>query len=171
MKFGLFHLKFKRPGQKHVLSDETIDLMQNATVAVEDGGRYGLGWWVKEDLYGYRGALAQGGTNDASASLQLIPSEGIVVVALANTGTTCRGDVSTKFSQSCCVVCERRANDSKAQQQRPKALPSSSMVEMDRIDQTHRGDIPLRFSISETGEVMAPVGFCFSDAAQEHSFR
>lgn len=160
MKFGMFHLKFHPPRQKHVLSDETIDLMQNATVEVEDGGRYGLGWWIKEDFYGYRSVLGQGGTNDGSASLQLIPSEGIVVVALANTGTTLPGDfIHEVLSILLPSYRERRAKDSGKNQQSPKASPSSSMVgNWTGSIKTYRGDIPLKFSISATGEVQAQLG-------------
>ena len=160
MKFGLFHLKFPQPGQKRVLSDETVDLMQNETVAVEDGGQYGLGWWVK-DTYGYRGALAQGGTNDASASLQLIPSEGIVVVALANQGTTLPGDfIHEVLSILLPSYRERRAKDSsKDRQQSPKSTPTPSIIgDWKGVIKTYRGDIPLRFSISESGEVQAQLG-------------
>src|SRR4030095_6792645 len=129
IKFGMFHLKLHRPGQKPVLSDKTIDLMQNSTVVIEGSARYGLGWWIKEDRYGYRGALGQGGTNDASASLQLIPSEGIVVVALANTGTTLPGDfIHEVLSILLPPYRERRAKDSGKKQQNEKASPSPSMV-------------------------------------------
>ena len=160
IKFGMFHLKFHRPGRKHVLSDETVDLMQNSTVVIENSARYGLGWWINEDFYGYRSALGQGGTNDASASLQLIPSEGIVVVALSNTGTTLPGDfIHEVLSILLPSYRERRAKDSGKSQQRPKDPPFSSMVGswMGMI-RTYRGDIPLRFSISAKGEVQAQLG-------------
>jgi CubicO group peptidase (beta-lactamase class C family) len=83
--FGMFHLKAHLPNQKAILSDASIDAMQNSTVDTGDG-RYGLGWWVNEDFFGYRGILGQGGTDDSQAWLQLIPSEGIVVAVLSNIG-------------------------------------------------------------------------------------
>lgn len=160
MKFGIFHLKLNPTRQKHILSDETIDQMQNATVLVEDSRRYGLGWWINEDIYGYRGALAQGGTNDASASLQLIPSEGIVVVALANTGTTLPGDfIHEVLSSLLPLYRERRAKDlAKTKQQSPKPTPSPAMIgNWKGLIKTYNGDIPLGFSISESGEVKAQL--------------
>lgn len=161
LRFGLFHLKSHPPHQKQVLSDKAIDQMQNATVAVGDGGRYGIGWWIKEDLYGYRGALAQGGTNDGSASLQLIPSEGIVVVALANTGTTLPGDfIHEVLSILLPNYRERRAKDlARATQQSPKPIPAPAMVgNWSGVIKTFNGDVPLNFSISESGEVKAQLG-------------
>ena len=161
LKFGIFHLKSHRPRQKRVLADKTIDEMQNATVAVGDGGRYGIGWWIKEDLYGYRGALAQGGTNDGSASLQLIPSEGIVVVALANTGTTLPGDfIHEVLSILLPTYRERRAKDLlRTAQQSPKPTPAPAMVgNWSGLIRTFNGDVPLSLYISESGDVKAHLG-------------
>lgn len=161
LNFGMFHLKSHRPRQKLVLSDKTIDEMLNATVAVGDGGRYGIGWWIKEDLYGYRGALAQGGTNDASASLQLIPSEGVVVVALANTGTTLPGDfIHEVLSILLPTYRDRRAKElPRAEQQSPKPTPAPAMTgNWSGSIKTFNGDVPLSFSISESGEVKAQLG-------------
>jgi hypothetical protein len=159
----MFHLKFHRPRQNRVLADRTIDEMQNATVAVGDGGRYGIGWWVKGDLYGYRGALAQGGTNDASASLQLIPSEGIVVVALANTGTTLPGDfIHEVLSILLPNYRERRAKDllrTAQQSPSPKPTPPPAMVgNWSGLIRTFKGDVPLSLYISESGDVKAHLG-------------
>ena len=84
--FGLFHLKAHLTKQKAILSDSSIETMQNSTVNADENGRYGLGWWVTENLRGFRSLRGQGGTDDAWAALQLIPSEGIAVVILANTG-------------------------------------------------------------------------------------
>jgi len=37
-----------------------IDSMQNATVPTDaPSSRYGLGWWIEENRFGYRSALAQ----------------------------------------------------------------------------------------------------------------
>ncbi|HEX6728573.1 MAG TPA: serine hydrolase domain-containing protein, partial [Pyrinomonadaceae bacterium] len=72
--FGLFHLKAHLPNQKAILSDKSIETMQNSTVNTGGSSRYGLGWWIDEDLNGYRSLLGQGGTDDAMAFLWLIPS-------------------------------------------------------------------------------------------------
>ena len=76
---------FARP-RKAILSDKSIEMMQNSTVSTGGRSRYGLGWWVDEQQHGYRSLLGQGGTDDGMAFLQLIPSEEIVVVVLTNTG-------------------------------------------------------------------------------------
>src|SRR5439155_22469304 len=83
LRFGMFHLKTRLPDQKAILSDASIDAMQNETVEA-GGSRYGLSWWVEENRFGFRSVLGQGGTFAAQAWLRLIPSEGIAVVLLAN---------------------------------------------------------------------------------------
>jgi hypothetical protein len=83
----MLHLKNHLRGQRQILSNHSIEEMQKALVSTGDGEQYGLGWWIQEHLNGYRGVLAQGGTSDATAYLQLIPSEDIAVAMLWNSGT------------------------------------------------------------------------------------
>jgi CubicO group peptidase (beta-lactamase class C family) len=64
--FGMFHLKAHLANQKAILSDAAIDAMQNATVPVGDGLRYGLGWWIDEDRFGYRDVFVAGGNSFAA---------------------------------------------------------------------------------------------------------
>ncbi len=161
-RFGMFHLKAHLPNQKALLSDAAIDAMQNSTVDVGDGGRYGLGWWIKEDLFGYRGALAQGGTNEASAYLQLIPSEGIVVVALSITGTVLPDAVIQEVLSTLLPSYreKRAAARGNEQRQRPKPNPPSpSLVgNWTGTVSTYRESLPLTLSIAESGEVQAKLG-------------
>ena len=91
--FGMMHAKIRHAGARAILSDAAIDTMQFATVRADAGLRYGLGWWVQEDRFGYRSVLAQGGTDAAATRLRVIPSEGIVVAVLANKGVSFTNDV------------------------------------------------------------------------------
>ena len=84
--FGAFHLKAHRRDQLAILSDAAIDSMQNATVSAGTGQRYGLGWWIEDDRFGYRTVLAQGENDGAQAWLRLIPSERVAVAVLVNKG-------------------------------------------------------------------------------------
>jgi CubicO group peptidase (beta-lactamase class C family) len=157
--FGLFQLKAHLPRQKAILADSSIDAMQNSTVDAGGNKRYGLGWWVTENLHGFRGVLGQGGTDDASAFLQLIPAEGIAVVILANTGS----DFPPKLMDEILSVLlpSYRQNDAtagiKPAPQRPTASPSLTGNWVGRIH-TYKGDVPLTFSISESGEVQTTLG-------------
>src|ERR1051325_3339153 len=83
--FGLFHLKEHPANQDQILSDDSIESMRRYSVA-SGGVGHSVGWLVNEDQHGYRTLLAQGGTIDSQAWLLLVPSERVVVVALANAG-------------------------------------------------------------------------------------
>ena len=164
--FGMFHLKAHLPNQKAILSDKSIDVMQNSTVSTDGSSRYGLGWWVHEDLNGYRSLLGQGGTDDSMAFLRLIPSEKIVVVMLTNTGD----DFPPRLVDEILSVLLppfrlKRAADSNPKPQPPtqEAKPSASFVGnwVGHVH-TYRGNIPFTFSISASGDVQGKLG---SDAA------
>ncbi|HMG75426.1 MAG TPA: serine hydrolase domain-containing protein [Pyrinomonadaceae bacterium] len=159
--FGLFHLKAHLPKQKAILSDSAIETMQNSTVNADENGRYGLGWWVTEDLHGFRSVRGQGGTDDAWAALQLIPSAGIAVVILANTGTDFPSKLSDEilsvllpsYRQSAAIA------DNNSPTQRPPVGPEPSLTGnwVGRI-QTYKGNVPLVFSIAQSGDVQAKLG-------------
>lgn len=162
-----FHLKTRLPGQKAILSDASIDLMQKEVVPTgASGDQYGWGWWVTKDLYGYESVLAQGGTNDASTWLRMIPSEGIAVIVLANTGDAFPPRlVHAILSELLPTYGEKRAAAEAAainnqSPSRPMAnLPSTAFVgDWTGFIRTYRGDIPLKFSISKTGDVQARLG-------------
>ena len=159
--FGLFHLKAHRTKQKAILSDASIDTMQNSTVNADENGRYGLGWWVTEDLRGFRSLRGQGGTDDSWAALQLIPSEGIAVVILSNMGDNFPSKLTDEILSVMLPVYRERgaiANSSPAAKPSP-ATPAPFLTGnwVGRI-QTYNGDVPLTFSIAQSGEVQAQLG-------------
>jgi hypothetical protein len=123
---------------------------------------HGMGWSIQEDLFGYHGVLGQGGTDDAYARLQLIPSEGIAVVVLANTGTLLPDAVVNEVLDTLLPAYrDRRAKTSVQEQQaRSKSDPPSAMFvgRWKGVVKTYRGDIPLTFTITDAGEVQASLG-------------
>jgi CubicO group peptidase (beta-lactamase class C family) len=159
--FGLFHLKAHLTKQKAILSDSSIDTMQNSTVNADENGRYGLGWWVTEDLRGFRSLRGQGGTDDSWAALQIIPSEGIAVVILANTGDNFPAKLTDEILSA--MLPSYRQNGAIANSgpavQPPPATPAPFLPGnwVGRI-QTYKGDLPLTFSIAESGDVQAQLG-------------
>jgi CubicO group peptidase (beta-lactamase class C family) len=161
--FGMFHLKAHLANQKAILTDAAIDAMQKETVATgyPSPGRYGLGWWIDEELYGYRSVLGQGGNSFATAVLRLIPSEGIVVAALANTGSSLPWKV---MDEVLCTLLpsyrEKRARDTGSEKpRRPDApLPAALTGTWTGKIQTYQGNLPLTFSISASGDVHARLG-------------
>jgi len=156
-------LKAHLPDQKSILSDAAIDAMYRSPVltGITGRGKYSLGWWMDEDLYGYRGILAQGGTDAAQAWLQLIPSEDIVVVALANNGMMGPGVVREILSALLPTYRENRAKakaEQKPETSREASRPGVLAGTWKGIIKTYREDIPLTFSIADSGDVHAKLG-------------
>jgi CubicO group peptidase (beta-lactamase class C family) len=87
--FGMFHLKDKVPGQKKILDDEIIDLMQSyrdkKALYHYYGSFYGLGWYYQPNDQGYKIVWHEGGATGMSSLLELIPSENIAVAVITNT--------------------------------------------------------------------------------------
>jgi CubicO group peptidase (beta-lactamase class C family) len=160
--FALFHLKSHLLSQKAILSDELIDAMQNITVPIGNGQRYGLGWWVNDDLFGYRSVLGQGGTDDSSAWLQMIPSENLAVIVLANKGDSLPETIVPEvLSVLLPSFRQKRAaakNPEKPPDKIPEPPPPALVGNWAGIIRTPKRELPLTFSISTTGDVQAKLG-------------
>jgi CubicO group peptidase (beta-lactamase class C family) len=160
--FGMFHLADHLPTQKQILPDRSIREMQKPLVSAGDGLQYGLGWWIQADRHGYPGVLAQGGTHDATAYLQLIPSEDIAIAMLWNSGTP-EGD---KLVDEVLSTLLPHYRDALAKA--PPELEASSLVPNRPSEailgtwsgsiQTYKETLPLVISISETGEGRVRLG-------------
>jgi CubicO group peptidase (beta-lactamase class C family) len=87
IRFGMFHLKNHLPEQHQILKNETIDLMQKDSDPNPENNRYGLGWGIREDQFGYRIVRHTGGMDGTRTILMMVPSENIAVVALFNADT------------------------------------------------------------------------------------
>jgi CubicO group peptidase (beta-lactamase class C family) len=88
VRFGMFHLKQAAPDQKAILKPETIDEMHKPTAEVGDGRKYGVGWFIHPDEYGYHTVSHTGGMGGVRTRLCLVPSEGIAVAVLCNTSSS-----------------------------------------------------------------------------------
>jgi CubicO group peptidase (beta-lactamase class C family) len=162
-RFGMFCLKAHLPDQKAILPDAAIDALSRSPVSTGDG-KYSLGWSIDDELYGYRGVLAQGGTTSAQAWLRLIPSEDIVVVALANNGMMSSRVVHEILSVLLPTYREKRAEAQERKKSPPpktseSARPLGALAGSWRgLIKTYREDIPLTFSIAESGDVHVKLG-------------
>lgn len=85
VRFGMFHLKERLPGQRRILSDAAIEAMQRVETPPGAEEAYGLGWFIEEDDHGYRRVYHSGSMPGVSTMLNLYPSERLVVVVLINT--------------------------------------------------------------------------------------
>jgi len=174
--FGIFHLKAHLPEQKAILSDTSIDTMQNSTVATSFG-KYGFAWSIEEDRYGYRSVLAQGGTDADQAWLRLIPAEGIAVVALSNIGNAPTSQIVDEILSTLLPTYgEQRAKAIAAPRNAPRNAeeqpPAQTFVgKWAGIVRTYRGDIPLTFSVQPSGDVHAKLGSQLGTLLNDVRFR
>jgi CubicO group peptidase (beta-lactamase class C family) len=161
--FGMFALNEDVAGQKAILSKASRNAMLNSTVDTGDGKRYGLGWWTNPDFYGYRVVFGAGGSSDSSAYFYTVPSEGIVVAVLANTGTLLPSKVVEEvLSQLLPGFRERRekaAEPAKSPAENSHATQPAAALEGKWTGEIHTwtGAVPLTLSISHTWEIHAKI--------------
>lgn len=93
IRFALFHLKSPLPEQKKILKEETISLMQTDSDPNPKNNRYGLGWFLRADDYGYSTVYHTGSMRGVNNILKMVPSENIAVVVLINTASSLRNEL------------------------------------------------------------------------------
>jgi CubicO group peptidase (beta-lactamase class C family) len=82
IRYAMFHLKNRLPGQEPILTDEALDHMQ--AEIPPSNTRYGIGWGFDVNELGYR-SIHHGGEGPGVDNFsRLIPSENIAVVILCN---------------------------------------------------------------------------------------
>jgi CubicO group peptidase (beta-lactamase class C family) len=171
VRFGMFHLKSHLSDQKAILSDEALDEMQAPTSSTGKSSGYGVGWSVNEDRLGYRSIGHGGGMGGVCTALDFIPSEKLVVVALANSNTDLPWVVAEEvFSLLLPEYRERRADkqakeqaEKEEKERAPKAEasftpPTELIGDWSGVVHTYQGELPLTLSFKETGDVHARLG-------------
>jgi len=165
--FAAFHMKAHRRDQRAVLTDAAIDSMQNATVPTDQAGSlYGLGWWIEEDRFGYRSALAQGGNDRAQTWLRMIPSERVAVVVLVNGGV---GFASSAVDVALAALLPKYADGLAAKARAAVTTPTNPPAAPRMLDSAATGrwtgavyaaggKVPVAFAIDSTGKVRATIG-------------
>lgn len=144
--FAMLHLNDLKK-KNRIISEQSVKAMQD-TVARDGSQYYGLGWWINNDFYGYRGYLAQGGTFFSSTWLQLIPSEDIGIAILTNIGNgePWRKIIEEVLSELLPKFKENLIAAQSAKKESPAvaiAVPPSGKWK--GIVRTYKGDLPLTF--------------------------
>jgi CubicO group peptidase (beta-lactamase class C family) len=173
--FAMFHLKVHRPDQKQIITDASIDAMQNETVEAGGGRKYGLGWWT-DDLYGYRNILAQGGTVSDQAWVWMLPDEGIAVVVLTNYGNVNTGYIRDESLSILLPDYRKRREEALAAAKTPAASPATPQSEpftrtWTGVVRTEHGDIPLTLSSQASGDIHAKLGSQLETLLNQARFR
>jgi len=172
VRFGMFHLKARLPGQGPVLSDATIDLMREP---VAPAG-YGLGWSVAREPNGSVRLGHSGGMPGVATSLTLFPAEGVAIVVLTNVAGGNLGRISTAIAE---VVLPEltEARRQAAQTQSPANTPASFAADPELVGEwtgtlrTWAGTVPMSLVVQSDGVVQAQVDGQAAAALQQASWR
>jgi CubicO group peptidase (beta-lactamase class C family) len=161
-RFGLFHLKGDLSDQKPILSDKTIEEMQQCTVPMGKQA-YGLGWHIRKDSKGRRQVLHGGASAGVDAQFTLIPEEKLCVAVLANMSRHVPGAVTEHITNI--ILAKILGGDPEdfpifRPNLPPKdpGLPGPLQGKWTGIIHTHQGDRPLVLWFRAGGEVEVRLG-------------
>jgi len=93
IRFGLFHLGHTRAEQTQIISAESIALMKEDSDPSPENDRYGLGWFLSGNEYGYPIVWHTGSMRGTNTMLKFVPGEDIVVVVLVNAASGLRQEI------------------------------------------------------------------------------
>jgi hypothetical protein len=168
VRFGMFHLQEHLPDQKAIISNAALDEMPEMAISYASGRGYGLGWWTNADIYGYSTISHAGSLDGVSASLWLIPSERLVVAALANIESEIIFQIVDDIFEhllppyAAGLASERAAAQTvplTTAPTTPDFVPPSELVgEWRGIIQTMERDIPFHLWFKDNGDVHIQVG-------------
>ena len=173
IRFGMFHLKNHLPEQHQILKDETIDLMQKDSDPNPENNGYGLGWFVREDEFGYPVVTHSGGMPGTTTTLRMIPSENIAVVALFNTNTGLRTIANDIIAELLPDYGEKRKREKEKEE--PKPEPSKAVSEL--IGEwegeliTYDNKTPVRMVFQQDGDIHMKLGDQFETLLNTVRFR
>jgi CubicO group peptidase (beta-lactamase class C family) len=168
VRFGMFHLKRRLPEQRALLSDESIDAMQQPTSKSEEGVGYGIGWGMRADEHGYDTVSHSGGMAGVATLLTLVPSEKIAVAVLCNAGAPLPGPVTKEvLSVLLPAYGEKRREAEAAKKEQgdasapsPEAFqpPPELLGDWKGAVHTYNGDVPFTLAFKDSGDVHAQLG-------------
>ena len=163
VRYGMFHLKERIPGQMPILQEETIDRLHRETdpriSEIKDtiGFEYLLGSFGGVDIGGYRIDVCTGSMPGASSRLALVPSKNLVTVVLCNEASIDLWEIEKAvigaalpgFSEACESEVENRQEESAM-----SLVPPESIVGLWTGNiTTYAGDLPVELRFSNAGEI------------------
>ena len=174
VRFGMFQLKDHLPDQRAILTDATLDLMKEpATAGVPSAGTmlgrksYGLGWFIEPDDHGYTVLSHEGATLGATTTLEIFPSEDLVIVVLINQGVVEDALVDI-VQQIAAAVLPKYAAALKVAPAQPQSASPNSATDLPLLTElvgtwtgsvrTWQGSVPLTLMIQPDGDVHVRLG-------------
>jgi len=156
VRFGMFHLKNHLPDQKPILSDKSIDDMQNSLTSSKSP--YRIGWSIL-NKFGYKIIRHGGRVVGATSSLRLIPSENIAVAVVSNGDETntpliCDWIFAELLIRYNMFLKMRETFSGSNKGGSGKFKPSASLIGIwEGNIATFEGDLPVQLFVKADGEV------------------
>jgi hypothetical protein len=152
--FGAFVVGNRLPGQQQVLSTVSLHELLYSDEA-SAGEKYSFGW-DRNEIDGYKGVFAQGGTYDSFALLQLLPEQNIAIAIVANTGTTLPFEIANRIVRQ--LLPTRQQLTADQQPEKSAAVGPSLSGKWTGYISIDGRDIPLSLTINPPKEVSATIG-------------
>ncbi len=168
VRFGMFHLSAHLPDQRQILSDASIQSMQQPVVGEND--EYGLGWGITADEFGYRTVHHTGGMGGVGTVLYLLPSEGIAIAVLCNSSKNTAKALGRTLGDIFSVLLppfgerwmerrtQRESGAAEAELKPPFQPPSALLGEWRGMVHTYSEQRPFTLLFKESGDVHARLG-------------
>lgn len=149
VRFGMFHLKNRVPGQKMILTEKTRDEMHRATAHGEGDYGYGVGFGTNR-RYGLATLGHTGGMAGVSTLLTLLPERDIAIVVLANS----ESDGLRRIEQS---IVHTLLPETIRLTHGYQPAPQFIGIWRGAIE-TYAGRTPMSLTIESNGRVIAQIG-------------
>jgi CubicO group peptidase (beta-lactamase class C family) len=156
VRFGLFHLKTHLPDQKTILTDASIDRMQQPTVRSSEQSGYGIGFRVTEDDGGYLTTGHDGAMGGVRTRLILVPEHNLSVAVLTNAGGH---NLPIEIAAALIDVVLPGHAEKRAQQQNAPQTPPEWSAQDNLLGtwsghiHTYNDDLPLHLTFQPDGDI------------------
>jgi len=164
IRFGLFQLKNRVPGQKPILSPASLDLLhQPSPLNAQDAGigeaRMAMGWGVV-DLAGKRFVIASGAAPGTMARLTLIPEKNAAVSILSNASSADElGLWKIEWETFAGLIPDFPDRPALPEENPPAFIPPPELLgEWEGAVQTYRGPLPMKLSVKSGQEISIELG-------------
>ncbi len=160
LRFGMFHLGNRLPGQRRILADSTRKAMQRDETGdlLEGADGYGLGWSLDESG-GLREVGHGGGMPGVRTGLLLYPEEDVAIAVLTNRSGSDTGGLVERVLAALVPDYERPSAGEREDQEEDEAFtpPDGLVGEWTGTLRTWEEEIPFRLDVKEDGDVHARI--------------
>jgi CubicO group peptidase (beta-lactamase class C family) len=160
IRFGMFHLKNRVPGQKPILRPASLDLLHRPTslnaaeISTIGESRMAMGWGVI-DLAGNRFVIASGGAPGTQTRLTLLPEKNMAVAILCNASSSDEMALWKIEWETFAAMVPGFPGIPAIPEEKPAAFvpPQELLGEWQGTVQTFQGDRPMKLSAKNGGQI------------------